>query len=224
MDAREGLEQAATTAARTARRAERHAAPWIERLARFGYAAKGVVYILIGFIAARVAFGDGGEIEGWNGAVESLRDEPFGSAMLWLIGLGLFAYVVWRLVAGIRNPENDDAAHRVFFLFSAAVYASLALETVRLALGSAGESSDTHWSATLMEQPFGRILVAIAGLGIAGYGLQQMWRAWTADLGAPIRATPTPMEVHSPPACPEPWTRGAGLPADRSIRHRIPQA
>ena len=178
MDARSGIDQAAAVA----RGAERKAAPWVERLARLGYAAKGVVYILIGAIAARAATGGGGDVEGWNGAIESLRDEPLGGLMLWLIGIGLLGYVVWRFVAAIRNPEDDDAAHRVFFVFSGLVYAGLALEALRLAAGSGGGGGDTHWTSTLMEQPFGRALVAIAGLGAAGYGLQQLWRAWTVDL------------------------------------------
>ena len=178
MDTRNGLEQAAAAA----RGAERAAAPWIERLARLGYAAKGVVYVLIGFIAARVAFGGGGEVEGWNGALGTLRDEPFGQAMLWLIALGLIGYVVWRMVAAIRNPENEDTAHRVFFVFSALVYGALALEAIRLASGAGGSGGDTHWSSTLMEQPYGRLLVALAGIAIAGYGLQQLWHAWTVDL------------------------------------------
>lgn len=177
MDARSGIEQAAAVA----RGAERQAAPWIERLARMGYAAKGAVYILVGAIAARAALGGGGDVEGGSGAIESLRDEPFGGPMLWLIGIGLVGYVVWRFVAAIRNPENDDVGHRVFYVFSGLLYAALALEAFRLATGSGG-GGDTHWTSTLMEQPFGRALAAIAGLGAAGYGIQQLWRAWTVDL------------------------------------------
>ena len=173
----DGMEQVASAA----RGAERRAAPWIERLARLGYAAKGVVYVMIGYIAARAAANSGRQVEGWNGALSELRDEPMGAAMLWLIGLGLAGYVVWRFVAAVRNPENEDVGHRVFFVMSGVVYAGLALEAFRLATGS-GSSSDTHWTSTLMEQPFGRVLVAVAGLGIAGYGLQQLWSAWTIDL------------------------------------------
>ena len=169
--------------AAAARGAERKAAPWVEGLARWGYAAKGVVYVMIGAIALRVAAGGGGDVEGWNGAIESLRDESFGKPLLWLIGIGLLGYVLWRLVAAIRNPENEDAGHRVFFLFSAIVYSFLAIEALKLAAGSSsGSETDTHWTSTLMEQPFGRTLVMIAGIAMAAYGLQQIWRAWTVDL------------------------------------------
>lgn len=178
MDGRDELRQVAASA----RVAERKAAPWIERLARFGYAAKGIVYVMIGFIAARVAFGGRGDVEGWSGSIQLLRDEPLGALMLWLIGFGLFGYVVWRAVAALRNPENESAGHRVFFGFSALAYAGFALEAFRAAAGNGGGEGDTHWSSTLMEQPYGRLLVGLAGLGVAGYGIQQLWRAWTVDL------------------------------------------
>jgi hypothetical protein len=178
MDARNGIEQAATAA----RAAEQRAAPWVATLARLGYAAKGVVYILIGSIAARAAFGLSDEVEGWNGAIEALRDEPFGGVMLWLIGIGLAGYVIWRFVAAIRNPENEDAAHRAFFVFSGAAYTGLALAALRMAMGSSGNERDTQWTTTLMDKPFGRVLVGFAGLGAAAYGLQQLWSAWTVDL------------------------------------------
>lgn len=168
-------------AAEVARHVERQAAPWIETLARLGYAAKGVVYVLIGAIAARVAFGGRGDVEGWSGSLGTLRDEPLGGPMLWLIGIGLLGYVLWRAVGAIRDPENDGAAHRVFFAFSALIHGALALEALRLAGGS-GASGDTHWTSTLMGQPFGRLLVVAAGIGSAAYGIRQLWRAWTIDL------------------------------------------
>src|SRR3712207_7195949 len=50
----DGVEQKAEELTRAAR-------PWIERFARFGYAAKGVVYVLIGSLAALGAFHVGGD-------------------------------------------------------------------------------------------------------------------------------------------------------------------
>ena len=167
-------------AAAAARSMEHQAAPWIEKLARFGYAAKGVVYIIVGVIAARAAFGSG-DAEGSSGALGSLRDEPFGQVLLWLIAIGLFGYVVWQAVLAVRNPEGDETGKRIFHGVSAVIHGGLALTALRLAQGgSEGGGSDV--TATLMAAPFGRILVGLAGLLVAGYGIHQMWNAWTVDL------------------------------------------
>lgn len=167
-------------AAAAARGMEHGAAPWIEKLARFGYAAKGVVYILVGVIAARAAFGSG-DAEGSGGALGSLRDEPLGQALLWLIAIGLFGYVVWQAVLAVRNPERDETGKRIFHGVSAVIHAGLALTALRLAQGGA-EGGGSDVTASLMAAPFGRILVGLAGLLIAGYGIQQIWKAWTVDL------------------------------------------
>lgn len=176
MDVRGELQDAAATA----RGAERRAAPWIERLARFGFAAKGVVYILVGLIAARAALGDG-DAEDSSGALAALSDEPFGQTLLWLIGLGLLGYVIWRAVSALRNPEGDRTGTRIFHGASAVVYGALALECLRLAAGAAA-GGDSHWTATLLAAPFGRVLVAAAGVIVAGYGVHQVRRGWTIDL------------------------------------------
>ena len=65
------------------RRAGREAGPWIERLARLGYAAKGLVYVLVGFLALRTALGRGGEITDSEGALRTLLDQPFGIFSSW---------------------------------------------------------------------------------------------------------------------------------------------
>ena len=168
-------------AAAAARGAERQAAAWIEKLARFGYAAKGAVYMLVGVIAARAALGDGGGAEGSSGALRSLQDEPLGQVLLWLIGLGLIGYVVWQSVRALRDPERDGAAKRAFYGVSAVIHAGLALLALRLAGGGA-EGGGSDWNASLMEAPLGRILVAAAGVLVAVCGIHQVWQAWTVDL------------------------------------------
>lgn len=174
------------SAERTARRAEQEAAPWIEKLARFGYAAKGAVYILVGGLAAAAAFGPGGSTEGSSGALQTLTDSTWGRALLALIALGLAGYVIWRAVCAIRNPENDSAGRRAFYAITALIYGGLAVEAARMAMNGAGGGSGSegtaHWTAQLMQQPFGQILVGIAGVAVGLYGLQQLINAWQVDL------------------------------------------
>jgi hypothetical protein len=45
-----------------------------------------------------------------------------------------------------------------------------------------GGNGAQHWTAVVMDKPFGRIAVGLAGAGIAGYGLYEIYRAFRSDL------------------------------------------
>jgi hypothetical protein len=178
-----GVQEASSAADSAARKA----APWVETLARLGYAAKGAVYVLVGGLAVAAAFGGGGQTTGSSGALATIADSTLGRIGLGLIALGLIGYVIWSFVRAIRNPENEGTGHRVFFAVTGVIYGFLAVEAARLALsgsggGSGGGGGATHWSAQLMQQPFGQWLVGLAGVAIGLYGLQQLINAWRVDL------------------------------------------
>src|SRR5437773_12098079 len=78
--------------------------PWFKDLARFGYAAKGVVYLVAGALSARAAFGLGGATTDRRGALLAILSKPFGHLMLVLIGTGLIGYVLLRLVQAFMDP------------------------------------------------------------------------------------------------------------------------
>ena len=161
-------------------------AGWIEALARFGYAAKGVIYALVGILAIQAAFNWGGKVTGSEGAFETIANQPFGKVMLFLVALGLVGYVIWRFVAAIFDPEhNDDGAknilRRLSYAISGLVYGSLAFAAFRIVFGSGGSSSDSGGgsnaqTATLLSQPFGRWLVGLVAAGAVGYGFYCIYR------------------------------------------------
>lgn len=74
-------------------------------LARSGYAARGVVYVIIGIFAFTAALGSGRTLDS-KGAVEQLLSQPFGTALLWLLVIGLLAHVAWRLTQGIGDTDR----------------------------------------------------------------------------------------------------------------------
>ena len=86
-----------------------HTNTWVERGARFGLATKGFSYILVAFIALRVAVEGRGQTESREGALKTLADEPFGWMLLALVALGFASYAVWQLVRAIfdRDDEGD---------------------------------------------------------------------------------------------------------------------
>jgi hypothetical protein len=69
---------------------------WVVRISRFGIAARGVVFCLIGFFLGRAAaLHDAGEVGGVReslGAVASIGRWPFA-----VVALGLIAYGVYEL-------------------------------------------------------------------------------------------------------------------------------
>ena len=171
------------------------AAPWIERTARAGYAAKGIVYLLIGTLAARAAFGDaGGQSTGSEGALRTLLDEPFGKVLIGLIAAGLAAYALWRAFSAITDPENHGTGLkgigvRTGFGISAVVHGALALEALRLATGSGGGASDgaEHWTSRLLAAPAGPWLVAAAAAGLGIYAAVQFYRAFASNIAKRLR-------------------------------------
>lgn len=163
--------------------------PWFERLARFGYAAKGFVYFTIGLLAAQTTVGSGGKTTDTEGALASIVTQPFGKFLLSLVAVGLVGYCLWRSVQAILDPghigEELDAkriVQRIGYAFSAIAYAGLTLTAVKLILGSAEDSGDAtqDWTARLLAQPFGRWLVGLGGLVIIAVGLSYLYQAYKA--------------------------------------------
>ncbi|MET1014837.1 MAG: DUF1206 domain-containing protein [Paenisporosarcina sp.] len=161
----------------------KEAKPWVRRFGRFGYMAKGVVYGMIGVLAALAAFGPGGEITGTSGVLQSIAEMPFGELVLWIIGIGLIGYILWDFIKAIKDPENEgtDAKgliKRTGYFISGIIYSNLAFGAIKLAshTGNAGGgNSEKTISAKLMEQPFGVWLVGLVGVIIIGYGVYELY-------------------------------------------------
>lgn len=163
--------------------------PWFERLARLGYAAKGVVYLIAGLLSAQAALGLGGQTTDKQGALHTIAAQPYGKVMLCILALGLVGYVLWRIAQAILDPDDKGAdakglAQRAFYIVSGLIYAGLAVSAVQLVLGAGtGGGDETQgWTARLLALPFGHWLVIAAGAGIVGVGLYYLYRAYSSDL------------------------------------------
>lgn len=156
----------------------------IERLARFGYGARGIVYGIVGALALLAAIGQGGRLGGSRDALHVLLAGPFGAILVGLAAVGLFGFALWRAVAGVtdadgRGTSAKGLAVRGAHLVSGAIYLGLALTAASLAVGiGRGGSGAQDWTAWLLAQPFGPWLVGSIGLGIVAGGLGFLAKAW----------------------------------------------
>lgn len=162
--------------------------PWVESLARFGYATKGVVYILIGVLAVLAALDAGGQTTDTRGAFQEIYSQPFGQVLLGAVSLGLAAYAVWRVTQGVVDAEGKGkdlkgVSIRIGYVCSGLLHAGLAFSAARLVLGHRdGNSEQAHKSRTaqVMQLPFGPLLVGLVGAGFIGFGLYQIYKGYKA--------------------------------------------
>jgi Domain of Unknown Function (DUF1206) len=167
----------------------RAARRWIVPLARFGYAAKGAVYVIIGLLAALAALNRGGRTTDSQGVFREILSRPYGQVMLGAVAVGLAGYAIWCLLQAIKDTENKGSGAkgiviRLGYGVAGLIHASLALTAVQLIAGSRGsyrgEESSKEWTAVLLAQPFGQWLVGAVGVGIIIVAVVQFYQSYTA--------------------------------------------
>ena len=72
-------------------------------LVRVGYFSRAILYSVLGLIALTSA---GRISEGTNGIFQAIRDFPLGTAILWLMVVGLLAYALFRFASTFFDIEN----------------------------------------------------------------------------------------------------------------------
>ncbi len=152
-------------------------------LARIGLTARGVVYLVMGWLAVLVARGGSANVD-QRGALTEVLAAPFGTALVWLLTLGFAAYSVWRLseaAFGVTGAP-PGAGPRLKSLARAIAYGALAVTSVSLLNGSRGTQSGQQGdlAGTVMSQTGGRWLVALAGLALVAVGLVMVREGWSA--------------------------------------------
>ena len=166
--------------------AVQQSATWLVRLGRLGYAAKGLVYIVVGFLATKAAIGIGGGTTDMKGALRTIGEAPFGKVALMFVAIGLIGYMGWRLASAVTDaePRGSDAkgfAIRIADAFRGVVYGSLGGWVLAYVVRGHAESKNQARQVTdqLLHLPAGRSIVIGAGLVIVGYALYQLYRAVT---------------------------------------------
>jgi len=173
----EAVVQGAKRGARSAGNSE-----WLDKAARVGLAGRGLLYLMVGFLAASIALGRAGQPADKQGAVQSLAGSPLGTFLL--VGLvgGLAGLGLWQAAEALwgRRDEGNDAkrtAKRAASAGKAVLYLALAASAASVLVsgkdeesGGGGAPQESAWTARVLELPAGRILVILAGLALVAAG------------------------------------------------------
>ncbi|MFI6083490.1 DUF1206 domain-containing protein [Streptomyces sp. NPDC051217] len=150
----------------------------MDAAARWGFVARGVIYLLIGLLALQIAFGGGGKQADRGGALAEIGEKPMGSFVLWALGIGLVGMSLWRLseaLFGASGPDGHKPGKRLLSAARFLFYGFVAYSVLSFAAGDKGGSSGDQQSqdvtAKALELPAGQWLVGAAGIGILAAGL-----------------------------------------------------
>jgi Domain of Unknown Function (DUF1206) len=173
---------------------------WVARLGRFGLASRGVLYIVLAYLAVRVAFGRSNAETDRQGALHAIAREPFGRFLLVVLALGFAGYAIWQLskaaLGGSARAGSDKPAHRGVALFKGLSYGFFCFTTVALAAGSSKSSSSggggsdqqsVDWTAKAMRHGSGRTLVGLVGLALIVTGIVLVGRALSGEREVDLR-------------------------------------
>lgn len=167
--------------------------PWVNVMVRLGFAAKGLIYTLIGILALRLAFGlRGGQLTDASGVLRTLLRQPFGLIMLGIIGVGILGYAGWQVFEALADTRRKGGGVRGWLARSLTIikgvaYGTVGWEAMRIVLGDREQApvAEDH-ARTVMRFPLGDVFLALVGLGVAFYGVTQIKMAWDRRFGDDI--------------------------------------
>jgi hypothetical protein len=149
-------------------------------LARAGLVARGVVYLIIGVLALKLALGDGGKATNQTGALKTIADQSFGELLLILMAIGLAGYSLWRLTRaaiGHGAEQTDSTSDRVAALASGIAYGILCITAIEILAGAGtGSGTPKQPAGGVLDWPAGPVLVGVAGAILIGVAIYQAYK------------------------------------------------
>lgn len=189
----------------------RHRVPLLQRVpplhdllewaARVGYGARGLVYLSVGVLTLLASVDLIGDAVGTSGAIRWLAQQPLGRLWMMLLGLGLCAFVLWRVLQAVFDADHEGMSRhgvltRMSQGFSGLAYGALAFNAFKFLADRPNPTPGTdvaqsrERAETLLSLPFGPWLLAGAGLALGVLGVMTVSRAWREDFTEYLACSP----------------------------------
>lgn len=173
-----------------------------ERVTQWGWLAKGLVWVIIGILALRLAQqGSGGDQADQRGALARIADAPAGRLLVAVVGLGLVLFALWKLWEAVRGGDDDDGlvglAQRIGYAGLGVIYGLLGATGVQIALssndpgsssgssgsgsGEGGPTSPSGIAEILLDLPAGPVLVFAVGAGTLAVAAYHLYKGLARD-------------------------------------------
>lgn len=160
---------------------------WLRAVSRVGLVCRGTVYLLVGYLALRLALaihGRDGAPASSGGAVQAVTEPSWGRVLLVLLVAGLGAYALTQLVEAVFRPSHAASTisrwrQRAVSSWGCLLYLAFCLSTARLALVSAAKQTarseqrqDIGVTAALLRTGEGRLLLVLVGVALVAAGAE----------------------------------------------------
>src|SRR6202162_1963300 len=170
--------------------------PQLELLERLGYVVRGVLYVVMGFLALRIALAvPGGKATDLSGSLVWLIGNPLGKFVLIVVIIGLVAYSVWGFVRAIYDPlhrgrDKKGIAARIGFVTSALSYLAIVFFALSILAGGSAASHDSTQKtvSTLLANPAGGFITVVLGIIAIGIAIGQFIEAYRATFAKDLKA------------------------------------
>jgi hypothetical protein len=171
--------------------------PWVEHALRAGLVARAVVYLLLAYLVARIAFGILGgpgtsAAASGPGVAQAIARKPGGHVALFVLAVGLVLYAAFSAVDALTHHDRESPAakrwgDRALSAWGVLVYGVFSVYCF-VTVGSAhpsghgsaqSQQQDEQWSARVLRWPAGQVWLALLGavlLAIAAFLLARAIR------------------------------------------------